>query len=45
MLTTGGLFATVVRMDGDRAVLCIAEGCDVMFAKSAIASIVSPESK
>lgn len=45
VLTTGGLFATVVRMDGDRAVLRIADGCDVTFSKSAIASIVTTESK
>lgn len=39
VLTTGGIFATVVRVDGDRVVLNIADGCHVAFAKSAIASI------
>lgn len=45
VLTTGGIFATVVRVEGDRAVLRISDECQVTFAKSAIASIVSAESK
>jgi preprotein translocase subunit YajC len=45
VLTTGGIFASVVRVEGDRVVLRIAEDTNVDFTKSAIASIVGNESK
>ncbi|MCE9627617.1 MAG: preprotein translocase subunit YajC [Candidatus Eisenbacteria bacterium] len=45
VLTTSGMFATVVSMEADRAILKINDETKVEFAKSAIASVVSAESK
>ena len=44
VLTTSGMFATVVSIEGDRAVLRISEETKVEFAKSAIAQVLT-ESK
>jgi len=45
VLTTSGIFATVVNVEGDRAVLKISEETKVEFAKSAIAQVLTPEAK
>ena len=45
VLTTSGIFATVVSMESDRAVLRISDETKVEFAKSAIAQVLSAESK
>lgn len=45
VLTTSGMFATVVSIEADRAVLKINDETKVEFAKSAIAQVVSAESK
>jgi preprotein translocase subunit YajC len=45
VLTTSGMFATVVSIDADRAVLRISEETKVEFAKSAIAQVLTPEAK
>jgi preprotein translocase subunit YajC len=45
VLTTSGMFATVVSIDADRAVLRISEETKVEFARSAIAQVLSPEAK
>ena len=45
VLTTSGMFATVVSIDGDKAVLRISEETKVEFAKSAIAQVITPEAK
>ena len=44
VLTTGGIFATVVRVEKERIVLRIAEGTNVDFTKASIASIVTKSS-
>ena len=45
VLTTSGMFATVVSIEGDRAVLRISEETKVEFAKSAIAQVLTPDAK
>lgn len=45
VLTSSGIFATVVSMDGDRAVLRISEETKVEFAKSAIAQVLTEGTK
>ena len=45
VLTTSGMFATVVSIEADRAVLRISEETKVEFSKSAIAQVLTPESK
>ena len=45
VLTTSGMFATVVSIEADRAVLKINDETKVEFAKSAIASVVSSDGK
>jgi preprotein translocase subunit YajC len=45
VLTTSGIFATVVSIEGDRAILRINDETKVEFAKSAIASVMSAEGK
>ena len=45
VLTTSGMFATVVSVEADRAVLRISEETKVEFAKSAIAQVLTPEGK
>ncbi len=45
VLTTSGMFATVVSIEADRAILRINDETKVEFAKSAIASVVSPDGK
>ena len=45
VLTTSGMFATVVSMEADRAVLRISDETKVEFAKSAIAQVITPETK
>ncbi len=45
VVTTSGIFATVLSIDNDKAVLKIADDVKVEFARSAIAAIVSAESK
>jgi preprotein translocase subunit YajC len=45
VLTTSGMFATVVSIEADRAVLKINDETKVEFAKSAIASVVSTDGK
>jgi len=45
VLTTSGIFATVERVEGQRAVLRIADDVKVEFARSAIAQIVNPDGK
>jgi preprotein translocase subunit YajC len=39
------MFATVVSIENDRAVLRISDETKVEFAKSAIAQVISPEAK
>lgn len=41
VLTTSGMFATVVSIEGDRAVLRISDETKVEFAKSAIAQVLT----
>ena len=45
VLTTSGIFATVVTIESDRAVLRISDETKVEFAKSAIAQVLTPEAK
>jgi preprotein translocase subunit YajC len=45
VLTTSGMFATVVSVEADRAVLKISDETKVEFAKSAIAQVLTPEGK
>lgn len=45
VLTTSGMYATVISVDKERAVLKIADDVKVDFARSAIAAIVSAEGK
>ena len=45
VLTTSGMFATVVSIEADRAVLRISDETKVEFAKSAIAQVLTPEPK
>ena len=45
VLTTGGIFGTVIGLDDHRAVLKIADDTKVEFAKSAIVQVVSEEAK
>ena len=45
VLTTSGMFATVVSIESDRAVLRISDETKVEFAKSAIAQVLTPEPK
>jgi preprotein translocase subunit YajC len=45
VLTTSGMFATVVSIEADRAILRISEETKVEFAKSAIAQVITPEAK
>ena len=45
VLTTSGMFATVVSIENDRAVLRISEETKVEFSKSAIAQVLTPEPK
>ena len=45
VLTTSGMFATVVSIEADRAVLRISEETKVEFSKSAIAQVLTPEAK
>ena len=45
VLTTSGMFATVVSVESDRAVLKISDETKVEFAKSAIAQVLTPEGK
>ena len=45
VLTTSGIFATVVSVESDRAVLKISDETKVEFAKSAIAQVLTPDAK
>lgn len=45
VLTTSGMFATVVSVEADRAVLKISDETKVEFAKSAIAQVLTSEGK
>ena len=45
VLTTSGMFATVVSVESDRAVLRISDETKVEFAKSAIAQVLTTEGK
>ena len=45
VLTTSGMFATVVSVEADRAVLKISDETKVEFAKSAIAQVLTVEGK
>jgi len=45
VLTTSGIFATVVTIETDRAVLKISDETKVEFSKSAIAQVLTPEPK
>ena len=45
VLTTSGMFATVVSVEADRAVLKISDETKVEFAKSAIAQVLTAEGK
>jgi len=45
VLTTSGMFATVVSIENDRAVLRISEETKVEFSRSAIAQVLTPEPK
>jgi preprotein translocase subunit YajC len=45
VLTTSGMFATVVSVEADRAVLRISDETKVEFAKSAIAQVLTTETK
>jgi len=45
VLTTSGMFATVVSIESDRAILRISEETKVEFSKTAIAQVLTPEAK
>ncbi len=45
VLTTSGMFATVVSIEADRAVLRISDETKVEFSRSAIAQVIAPEGK
>ena len=45
VLTTSGMFATVVSIESDRAILRISEETKVEFSKTAIAQVLTPEPK
>ena len=45
VITTSGMFATVVSIESDRAILRISEETKVEFSKSAIAQVITPEAK
>ena len=45
VVTSSGIFATVVSIEDDRAVLRISDETKVEFAKSAIAQVLTPETK
>lgn len=45
VVTTSGMFATVVSIEGDRAVLRISDETKVEFTKSAIAQVLTPDTK
>lgn len=45
VLTSGGIFGTVVGVDDGKAVLRIAEGTTVEFSKGAIVQVVTAEAK
>ena len=45
VLTTGGIFGTVIGVDDTRAVLKIADEVKVEFAKSAIVQVLAAEAK
>ena len=45
VLTTSGMFATVVSIEPDRAVLRISEETKVEFSKTSIAQVLTPEAK
>ena len=45
VVTTSGIFATVVSIEADRAVLRISDETKVEFARSAIAQVITPEAK
>lgn len=45
VLTTSGMFATVVSIEPDRAILRISEETKVEFSKTAIAQVLTPEAK
>ncbi len=45
VLTSSGIFATVVSVAADRAVLRISDEAEVEFAKSAIAQVLTPDVK
>jgi len=45
VLTSSGIFATVVSIEQDRAVLRISEETKVEFSKSSIAQVLTPEPK
>jgi len=40
VLTNGGMYGTVVGLDGDKAVLKVAENIKIEFAKSSIVQVV-----
>jgi len=45
VITSSGIFATVVSIEQDRAVLRISEETKVEFSKSSIAQVLTPEPK
>ena len=45
VLTTGGIFGTVIGVDGAKAVLKIADDVKVEFSKSAIVQVMATEAK
>ena len=45
VITTSGMFATVVSIESDRAILRISEETKVEFSKTAIAQVLTPEAK
>lgn len=45
VLTSGGIFGTVIGLDGNKAVLKIAEGTKVEFTKSAIVQVLVADAK
>jgi preprotein translocase subunit YajC len=45
VLTSSGMFCTVVSIESDRAILRISEETKVEFAKSAITQVLTPEAK
>lgn len=40
IVTAGGIMGKVVRIEADTVLLSVAKGCDVMFQKSSIASVL-----